>query len=378
MINDDFDKKIYNYFKENNYIPPKTIESIYAVNLSQKKSPILLSIKKIVITIISLLTISTGFVFAKDIERFIKNYFSASKGVETAIENNYIYENPEFNYSTYENTSFRINSVVMDDFNINLSIVANFANDINLSDYNKIYFPDMIILDEEENIIFFSNFNSLKNYYTEKNLDYNFDYIYNNSVTPSTTIFMEDISESNATIICNMMSSDKTFPKSKELYVNFKTIELVGNNRTLNLSGDWCINISIPEKFYNRQTQIYNFKNCNDSRVFNDSVQAYVSQTGMKFKMELDWGTFKEYSMEEKQQNILNTILIKDEYVINSKGEKFFPSKSSDSDGGYTERSDGTLVYWQTFDFTTYDLTDSITIVLQTNESSEIRIELEK
>ena len=82
--------------------------------------------------------------------------------------------------------------------------------------------------------------------------------------------------------------------------------------------------------------------------------------------------------MEEKQKSITSTILIRNEYVRNSNGQIFYTSKSSDSDGGYGEKPDGTLVYWQTFNITTYDITDRLEIVLPTNEGREIRLELAK
>ena len=94
--------------------------------------------------------------------------------------------------------------------------------------------------------------------------------------------------------------------------------------------------------------------------------------------MNIHWGEFKEYSEEEKQKSILDTILIKNEYIENSRGERFYTAQSSDSDGGYTEQPDGNLVYWQTFNYTTFDATDHIKVVLPTNEDKEIILELER
>ena len=41
---------------------------------------------------------------------------------------------------------------------------------------------------------------------------------------------------------------------------------------------------------------------------------------------------------------------------FNDNGEKFYISKSSDSDGGYGYTSDNKFKYWQTFDLTQFNL----------------------
>ena len=375
----EIDNLFFEYFENNKTVPNSITNGIeFAFYNKKSKYSIILLIKKIVITIIGFLTIAGGIVFAKDIESFIRNIFNASEGVDTAVSNNYIFQNPDQTYLESQNTKMRINNIVMDDFNLNIELVANFENGINVSNVEKISIPDMVITDENENIIFFSNIDCLKNYYYEKNISFNFEEIYNKSLTPSFTTFMHDSGGSTGFIVCNLMSSKKSFPKSKILKMNFKTILMEKEKETYNISGNWDLSISIPSQFYNREVEIYKLENCNDSRINKETVKAVVSKTGLKFNMEMNWGTFKEYSMEEKQKSITSTILIRNEYVRNSNGQIFYTSKSSDSDGGYGEKPDGTLVYWQTFNITTYDITDRLEIFLPTNEGREIRLELAK
>ena len=71
--NDNFEEKIFNYFKENRDVPDKITQSIYEVKLQKNKYKMFSfdNIRKIAITAISLITVSTGVVFAKDIAQFV-------------------------------------------------------------------------------------------------------------------------------------------------------------------------------------------------------------------------------------------------------------------------------------------------------------------
>ena len=60
VCNDDFDKEIYDFFKNNNQVPKEITRTIYQVNLKNNNIIKLYRIKKIIATIISVLTISTG------------------------------------------------------------------------------------------------------------------------------------------------------------------------------------------------------------------------------------------------------------------------------------------------------------------------------
>ena len=51
------------------------------------------SVFKIISVACTCLIITTSIVFAKDIRNFIRNFFNTNKGIDTAIENGYIYKN---------------------------------------------------------------------------------------------------------------------------------------------------------------------------------------------------------------------------------------------------------------------------------------------
>lgn len=375
---DDIDILLYNYFKENQQVPEIISNGISEALYIDTHIDFKLLIKRIIISLISLLTIASSVVFAEEIQNFIKTFFHASKGVDTAVSNNYIYNNPETSFIESENTKFRINSIVMDDFNLNIELVANFDDGINVSNTDKISIPDMVISDESGNIIYFENEKALKNYFTENNIEYDYNKIYDKSLTPSMITLIHDSGGSTGFITCNLTSPFKNFPRSKELYIYFNTILLSNDKKESTISGNWNLSISIPSQFYNRESIIYKVKECTDSRVNTDLVTAILSNTGLKLTLEMNWGEFKEYSMDEKQKNITSTILIKNEYIKNSNGEIFGIAKSSDSDGGYAQKPDGTLLYWQTFNITTYNSTNELDVILPTNDGKEIIIKLIK
>ena len=73
----------------------------------------------------------------------------------------------------------------------------------------------------------------------------------------------------------------------------------------------------------------------------------------------------------------IQNIIIKNEYIENSKGKRFYPViNSSDGNGGYNQMFSGMLRYWQTFDLTKYNTTDTLKAVFEL-KGEEIIIELE-
>lgn len=373
---DDIDILLYNYFKENQQVPEMISNGISEALYIDTHIDFKLLIKRIIISLISLLTIASSVVFAEEIQNFIKTFFHASKGVDTAVSNNYIYNNPETSFIESENTKFRINSIVMDDFNLNIELVANFDDGINVSNTDKISIPDMVISDESGNIIFFGTKDALDNYYSKINKQYDYNQIYSNTLTLSPVTTLHDSGGNVGAITCNLVSHLHNFPKSKQIKLYFNTIILENNEQIRTISGNWDLVTSVPSEFYNRETKIYQLKECNDSRIKKESITAFLSKTGLTFNMEMNWSEFKEYSIDEKQKSITSTILIKNEYIINDNGEIFDTAKSSDSDGGYGQKPDGTLIYWQTFNITSFDATDELKVVLPINDGSEITITL--
>lgn len=160
------------------------------------------------------------------------------------------------------------------------------------------------------------------------------------------------------------------------------------------IDGNWKIDVEIDEKMYNRQTLIYELEYCNDENL--ELISASVSETGMKIKCKTIWGEpvyLESDSEEEKQRKkreffdrpfSVSNVLIQNDQIANDRGKVFYPSASSDGDGLVGQQMDGTLIYWQTFNLTKADATDTLTIAFtkggewKKTENEEVIIKLSR
>lgn len=380
ISNDEFDNKLFNYFQENKKVPNKIKDSILEVKLKRNKNIIYnFSIQKIAVAIISLIAIFTGAVYSNDIYQFAKNLFNDNKGVNTAVENGYVHNNLESVYSESNNTQTKIVNMLMDDYTLDLNIVTLFDEGIDVTEIENLEIPDILITDDKNNILFCSNTKVLEEYCIERNI--NIDKVTN--INTSASIFIAKANKTNMSFTCNLSASEKKFPKSKEIFIKFNTIKLEGKTKKYIITGDWQDKITVPDKFINRTSTLYKVINCNNKNVYKDSILAEVYETGMYFEMYMYWEDYETAfnKIEEmRKQSILSGQLIKQEesYVENEKGTKFYPSQSSDSDGGYGIGPDNILIKWETFNLTKFDMTDKLKVVFKTIDNEEIIIELEK
>lgn len=342
-----------------------------------------------ILSIVLVLFAITGVVFAKEIVQFVKHIFiNTSDGVETAIENGYV-QDVDMDYVKDSNVEVKVDYILMDDFNLNIMFNINLPEINNLS---SIKFDNLVITDEENNLLLteFKNRNDYLQFCEKNNIENTHNYIALGSYNYSNTEYNNKISNYTCSYI--IRAFDEPFPKSKKLNISFNKIILCTAEESHEIYGDWKIDINLDEKIYNRKTLIYNLEYCNDENL--ELISASVSETGMKIKCKTIWGEpvySDEDSEEEKERkkrefydkpNPIGNLLIQNEYVLNKNGKTFYPAKSSSDDGGYSQLFDGTLNYWQTFNLTIQDATDTITIVLpkggdwKTFENKEIILKL--
>lgn len=381
---DKFDEKLFDYFKDNNKTPMKITEGIKEWNLGKekKKNFDFYNLRKVAVATVSLVTVSTGVVFAKDISNFIKNVFNDNEGVNTAVESRYVYEIPNV-YADSKDTQMRITEMIMDDYTLDLNMVAQFDKDINVTGIEKINIPDMIITDDENRILYSSSNQKSIDFCNAKQIDDDYDNIKNITTNTSSSLFIYNADGNSMSFSINLSASDEKFPLSKEIYISFNTIEMEGNNQKYTVTGSWNTEIKVPNKFLNRKSTLYKVTNCNNENVYKDSIKAEVYETGMNFQMTMYWGdytTWHEKIEKMRTQSILSSQLINQEnsYVENENGEKFYPAQSTSSDGGYSFNTDGKLIKWETFNLTKFNMTNKLKVVLTTINNEQIIIELEK
>lgn len=166
------------------------------------------------------------------------------------------------------------------------------------------------------------------------------------------------------------MYSD-VFPKSKVINIEIGGIGTKDDEQII--SGDWSMMVDLPEKMYNSAANEYVVESCSNENFEVESVVVTNTQTKVYFvvkekvDMPYDWDDseeVKEKKIAEWQKQAENMTVedywsnrkFKNAYVENEKGERFYPTYSTDDDTGYAYFDMEHLRYWQTFDMTDVEI----------------------
>ena len=136
----------------------------------------------------------------------------------------------------------------------------------------------------------------------------------------------------------------KEFPKAKKLFIDF-----AGKKEVLN----------VPEEMSKEIVQ-YKLKSISDKTWKFES--ASISNTAFKIYL----SNCDDIDHNEKNR------------VVTSDGKEFYSQARSDGDGSISVESDGVVRYYNTFNLTSFDATDTLTIYLYKSDGSEVKIELTK
>lgn len=414
-MKDDFDNKMKNLFKQEFHKPASFDYNIK--NFSYKSSR-----KKIIMQFATAtvgLLICSGVVFAASLninKTKKENERGLGKGIDTAIKNGYIAE-PDMDYIEQEtsveskgivtdnvNTQIKINNFLMDDYNISTEFEVVFEENLNeyieFSKIHHIVLKDLAIHDEENRIL--NERSGLNNFITSR---------------------IEDTQTIN--LMYNVYGG--VFPKSKQLNFSFHKIILTeegvyeNDERAIILTGDWEINVDVPEEMYNRIEEYYKVVSCdnNDFQIHT----AKVSDTGFEIGLIVNntrdskeeimketreiWKNWDEsndaesrkliakqllknhiidvngdYFVLEKEANgeeqiDISTIPDTKSYIENENGDKFYCTMSPGRkyDRQYLEENQ--YNFYETFELTKTTATDKIKVVLY-YYGEPITIELEK
>lgn len=366
----------------------------------------------------------TGIVFAQDIStKIYENFFLTGKGMETAMNEGYI-ENTNMNYKSsntvMENvetgkkiedidTKIKVDEFVMDDFNLSMTFNVEISEKIkNIIEQNEewdIEFPDMIISDENNIVLFCTSGEEFNKFSETNNLGYDFDEaLENGKCLGSGVNTVPIVREGNhVKVVYNIYTGgNQQYPKSKKLKIQMNKIK-ISKEEDVILTGDWKMEIDVPEKMYNRKTETYSQKNTTNEEYNVTSATLY--DTGMKIKLEKKnveqpkrkvseeyefYKTLKEED-EIKTLGILQYIVLKEQqmdeniayknehmklmdldiYLTNSKGEKFEQTSGPSENGSIYIDKNGVLKYEGMFDLTKYDKTDIVTVHIDHNGKQE-------
>lgn len=385
---DELDKILSSVLKKDVELPKNYHNNIQNVLYRKKRVLEKNSIIKVILAISSSTILTTGVVFATNIPKHIIQFFNNNKGMDLAIENDYIL-NTNMEYSNSDNLQVKIDNILMDDYNLSLTFSIKSNKDISVNDIEKINFKDMIIVDENKRILYCENEDKFNDYCIKNNLNYKYLDFNENYMNNSSNWYVKTKDNETLSLVYNFYSNK--YPKSKLLYVNINKIEFIKNNSISTLNGNWDMSIDIPEKFYNRKAYIYTVKDCNDSNIDIKEFAIYNTCTKFEFDTKLQ-PVFNELDSEETKTNKKEKFaewamnipynFIENEYIESETGEKYYPVQSNSEDSGTSYPYNGEMNHFQTFNLTQYDnLTNNLklyfTLHTQT-ETKNIIIKLER
>lgn len=314
----------------------------------------------------------TGITYADEIVEFVKEFFgaNASDGVDTAVNHGFVAEGKTEN--TTEGITVSIKSFMMDDYNFGMNFLLTFNDkydDVNEIAKYKLLLEDLKIIDENNNIVFSTDYERrLKN-------DETLEPEYWNGYSMGQKV----VSDNQIMLSLSSAAEVKAFPKSKKLYISFSRITLKDLPNDEVYKGNWKFEEDVPEEMYNRETVIYKVKSCSDDKtVVEDAV---LSNTAFKISIPVtttDKIDYKALYDRENMKSIYSLIALQKEYVETSDGKRFEISKDGTNGYGGANGENKIIDYHQTFDLTKYDATDTLTVHIFTNSGEEIIIEYEK
>lgn len=454
---DKFDKKMESIFKSNsnNYrLSTKFINSINKTltSLPDKKINYTRSFKAVLATSCCSLMLVSGIVFAKEIQNLFIEKFAAGETIAKAAEDgyiahsnsNYVISNVNVKKGTDENildtfeTSIKTNDFFIDNNRLSIEFEVKFDNKINLyenlnqrvvgneeyidyENFGELVFTDVSILDEENKLIYFygseDSFNRLckKNNLNYKYQEFNENYLN----TGSKSLITEIDVDANVVKLTYNYGTEFEMPKSKKLkiYLNEMTFipknEMNDKSRRVILSGEWKLDLEVPEIMVNRSEYYYDLVECDNSNF--ELSEAKLTNTGLDISLiisNVEKPIFPQ-QLAEKEREYMNThpngivINTKDDfinvygsnpqneesyiqyykklrvinptgypgvnwlertegcYVLDSNGNKFEYASVQNSGYPKTGFIDGDKYqYHGTFCMTQYDATDEISIIL--------------
>ena len=236
------------------------------VAMNKKKSFIT---KKIGIAACACLVLTTGVVFAKDIENYFKNLFTnTNEAIEAAVENGYV-QTEKMDYVYDNNVGIKVDSLVLDDLHLNIS----FAFEIDDENVKSIRFKDFII-----------SSNIGRNIY-ESELKYreNLDEIYlANSVEWMQQAKRIDDKTLVDSILFGLRETDKEI---KELGFDVTKLHVVYQDDTWEeIDGNWNFSITISDEMRKSSRIKYVLK---EESELVESCTGLLSATGFKMTLKL-------------------------------------------------------------------------------------------
>lgn len=317
---DNFDRELERMFNESIELPSGYQHAVRNAFQNRKKERVNRKTFKMLATVCGCAVIMTSAVLAKNT---FHNFYNFNEGMDKAVENGYI-EEPKVDYIQSNGTEARIENYLMDDFNFSFTVAVKLDDSIDASKILRSSLSNFIITDEEKRILYCDNREVFDEYVEANQLDYKFAEYNENYINNGINAYMKekDTQTNELKIVYNLDTSGK-YPKSKSLKFQFSTINLsekpkeVSENEEIVLTGDWEIDLEVPEKFYNRESMLYHVKSCSNDKL--KVTQAEVYDTCMKLKFTLP--AKKIYEEGDSEEEIKRKMSLKSEEMFKKREE---------------------------------------------------------
>lgn len=272
------EKELFEHFekKRKTDIPLSTQYTIQnAFNQKQTKT-IKKSIPQIIMYIFSILILTTGVVFAKDIVNIITSIFNNStKAIDTAVENGYV-QNVDMDFIYDNDIGIKVDYIMMDNSKLDISYVYSYNTNMAV-DYIELNQYD--IQDDKGNLLY--QYDS-KNFVIQNPLKVTSMKKYNDPIKLEEGIWKQSI----------LYTSD-SFPTSKVLLINIDSLKI---NNEMVIYGNWNFEITLDNKFIQRDDILY-------QPVLNEHIiqnKITLSETTLKVFLELDLKCNDEITFDNK------------------------------------------------------------------------------
>lgn len=272
MINKDkFKSKVYEKYQNK-------------IQRSTKKVP---KLPKIVAGFAIGILVFSGIVYAStNIRKIFEIRGIDDKGIQTAIENNYI-QNIDMNYIEKEKVKFKVDYLVMDD--IHFDLVFNFITQDSVENYEGIAVQGLKITDENNNQIY---------------IDSEDQQIWSKNIAPMCGSW--SIVEKHGNLLRQVIHlSSNSFPKSKKIYVSFNSVILYnvnkGNPFTIEYKDNYQLEFDISDQLINRKTIEYQSQN-------NIVRNVKLTNTGLALTIKSDYYITNDenYKIIDESGNVYN------------------------------------------------------------------------
>lgn len=230
------------------------------------------------------LIFSTGIVFAKDIENYIKEIFNNStKSIDVAVENGYV-QNIDDDFTFNNDIGIKVDNLILDNFNLDISFYFKTQE----KNIKSISFNDFIITTDTNKTIY-----SSKTKYVKDENDVALAKITTNTKKP---IKVTD-TDLKFSLLFSLRDSENLF---NELFFKINELNIIYENNSIKtVKGNWNFSIKINNEMKQSSKMQYTMKNDNN---FVEYCIADMSMTGTIIKLKLKESILNQIMQSENAE----------------------------------------------------------------------------